>query len=46
MQKKASQEARKRLWASVILMIPLMYIAMAEMLRWPLPAILSGMEIE
>lgn len=42
--KKASQEARKRLWASVILMIPLMYIAMAEMLHWPLPAILSGME--
>lgn len=41
---KERKEAKFRLILSVILMIPLMYIAMAEMMSWPLPSALSGME--
>ncbi len=41
---KERKEAKNRLVLSVVLMIPLMYIAMAEMMNWPLPSYLSGME--
>ena len=41
---KESKASRIRLILSVVLMIPLMYIAMGEMMHWPLPACLSGME--
>ncbi len=41
---KEQKEAKFRLILSLVLMIPLMYIAMAEMMNWPLPSILSGMQ--
>lgn len=41
---KESTEAKRRLIISVVLMVPLMYVAMAEMFEWPLPEVLSGME--
>lgn len=41
---EASKKARYELIVSVIIMIPLMYIAMGEMLNWPMPSCLIGME--
>ena len=35
---------KKRLVSSVVLMIPLMYVAMGEMMGLPVPGILSGMQ--
>ena len=41
---KEQKAARQRLISSVVLMIPLMIVAMGEMLHLPMPSILSGME--
>lgn len=38
------QGMKRRLTASLILLVPLMYLAMGGMLSWPLPAFLTGME--
>jgi Cu+-exporting ATPase len=35
---------RRRLTASVVLLLPLMYLAMGSMMSWPLPAIFLGKE--
>ncbi len=39
-----TQAMQNRLIASLLLTVPLFYISMGEMLGWPLPAFLSGME--
>ena len=39
-QEQALAAMKKRLWASFILLIPLMYVAMGHMWNWPLPEIL------
>ncbi len=41
---KESKAAKKRLILSVVLMIPLMYVAMGAMLHLPMPSILEGPE--
>ncbi len=41
---KDLQQLRVRLIISMIFSIPLFYIAMGDMLSWPLPGFLSGME--
>lgn len=41
---KEQKEKRRRLSLSVILLIPLMYIAMGDMMGLPIPSILAGME--
>ncbi len=38
------KEVRARLWWSVALLVPLMYVAMGAMLGLPVPAIFTGME--
>lgn len=38
------QGMKRRLTASLILLVPLMYLAMGGMLSWPLPGFLTGME--
>ncbi len=46
-QKHATDEQdamRRRLWTSLALLIPLMYIAMGQMLGLPMPAVLRGEE--
>lgn len=35
---------KKRLFISILFTVPLFYISMGEMLGWPLPSFLSGME--
>ena len=35
---------KKRLTASIVLLVPLMYLAMGGMWSWPLPGFLTGME--
>lgn len=42
--RQEQEEMRVRLWASVILLIPLMYVAMGEMMGLPVPGIFTGME--
>lgn len=42
--KEEQEQSWKRLRISVVFMVVLMYVAMADMMHWPLPAILSGME--
>ncbi len=42
--KQEMQSMKKRLIVSAVFTIPLFYIAMGEMLGWPLPGFLSGME--
>ena len=37
-----SQAAKRRLWASVALLVPLMYISMQHMGGWPLPSFLHN----
>lgn len=39
-----AQSLKNRLMVSLLFTIPLFYLSMGEMLRWPLPAFLSGME--
>lgn len=41
---KAAKQTQERLLISIILLIPLMYIAMGHMLGLPLPAFLTGLE--
>jgi len=38
------QSMKRRFVASVLLMVPLMYVSMGHMLNWPLPSFLSGVE--
>ncbi|HHU75916.1 MAG TPA: heavy metal translocating P-type ATPase, partial [Firmicutes bacterium] len=37
-------ETKQRLQISILLMVPLMYISMGQMLGWPLPSFLAGLE--
>ena len=41
---QAQREMKHRLWTSVVLLIPLMYIAMGHMMHLPVPGILTGQE--
>ncbi len=41
---KESAASKRRLVWSVVIMIPLMYVAMGDMLHLPMPSILTGME--
>ncbi|NLJ34234.1 MAG: heavy metal translocating P-type ATPase [Firmicutes bacterium] len=41
---REAEELKQRLLISLLLMIPLMYIAMGHMFGWPLPSFLLGLE--
>lgn len=43
-EKEKQSSMKKRLFSSVALLIPLMYVAMGSMLNLPMPQILSGVE--
>lgn len=43
-QKKEQKEMKIRLWGSMLLLIPLMYVSMGHMVGLPLPAFLEGVE--
>ena len=41
---KETRHVKTRLYVSIVFAVPLFYVSMGEMLHWPLPAFLSGME--
>lgn len=44
LQEAEQKEMKKRLWGSVLFMIPLMYVSMGHMIAAPMPAFLEGVQ--